>query len=310
MKPAPLHEAFRSQELSHRPSRLVAILSFAILASGPLACGPIEPDAEPSFISRRQELETDNGLMANGLSANGLSANGFTSWFSQDPAQHDMVMRYIVRCAVPASQSRTYQDSQTQVSYTWQGGLGLAPGWSSGQPASLVEQQLVSACLAAHLNKFGVSVSISVLGMDATGQPIPVSDEEHKRYSRREGCFFGNLFNGEGLFFGVDGPRLHARESSSRACALSSHDPEVANECPPLGYAGRCDKLCERVKHDDFYELCTWQGVTYKALTTRVQKREIYECGDHICQISEKCSSGKNSGCEKDCGLCSSSNEE
>ena len=49
---------------------------------------------------------------------------------------------------------------------------------------------------------------------------------------------------------------------------------------------------------------CTWHGVTYMPLTTRVRPSEIYTCGDHVCQISETCSSSPGTGCEKDCGRC------
>jgi hypothetical protein len=308
----------------------VTVLWLALLAVGPLACGPIESTDEPSpASSASQELESDNGLMANGLSANGLSANGlsanglsanglsanglsapsFSTWFGQNPAQGDMVMRYIVRCAVPASQVRTYTDAQRQITYSWQGGLGLAPGWSSGQSATVAEQQVVSACLAAHVNKFGVPVSISVLGQNALGQWLPVTGEEAQQYTRREACYFGNLFTGQGVFFGSEGPRLGAHESSSRACALSSADPATANACPPLVYAGACQAICQQFGNSRLYTSCTRSGVTYKALAIRIRPSEIYECGDHICQVSEQCCTGRGSGCDKDCGRCPSSME-
>jgi GLTT repeat (6 copies) len=308
------------------------MLSLGVLIAASAGCGPVdEADTDttltPSIEARAtQELASDNGLMANGLSANGLSANGlsanglsanglsanglssasFNNWFQQDPAQGDMVMRYVVRCAVPAGQVRTHTNPVTQEKYTWQGSLGLAPIWASGFPAPLGEQQLVSACMAAHVNKFGVSVSISVLGLNEWGLPIPFTRQELKQYGRKEACFFGNLFTGQGVFFGADSPRLHSNESSARACALSSADPMTARECPPVDYVGRCDRLCQKVDHSEFYSTCTWNGVRYRALTTRVRKSDIYTCGDHVCQISERCGSAKgSSGCEADCGRCS-----
>jgi hypothetical protein len=324
MYPLPVEEVLHRRGTASVQPRLT--LALALLITGAVACGPIETAAEPSSLAAQgQALETGNGLApnglsanglsanglsanglsANGLSANGLSANGFVSWFAQNPAQSDMVMRYIVRCAVPAGESRTYTDPQTQLSYTWHGSLGLAPGWASGQEATVEEQQLVSACLAAHANKFGVSVSISVLGQDAEGQFIPFTDDELHRYSRKEACFFGNLFTGEGIFFGTDSPRLHDDESSPRACVLSSVDPELRNDCAPLTYAGKCKDLCERVHGEKFYLECSLNGVTYKPLTTRVAKRDVYECGDGVCQFTESCGRGNRShSCEKDCGRC------
>jgi hypothetical protein len=258
MKPVTVHAALHSQESTSVTSRLGVTLSLGVLLAALAGCGSVEEaDADaslaPSLETRAdQGLESDNGLMANGLSANGLSANGlsanglalnglsanglthesFTAWFTQAPSHADRVMRYIVRCAVPAGQIRTYTDPQTQQTFTWEGGLGLAPDWAGGQPASVVEQQVITACLAAHTNKFGLSVSISILGRGANDQAIPFTEAELHEYSRKEACFFGNLFNGEGIYFGTDGPRLRDHESSSRACALSSNR---FSHCHPSG---------------------------------------------------------------------------
>jgi len=328
MKPVRADESLHRRQVSRVPALLRERLSLLVLVTSALACGPLEPSPEASEplgpssgASQFQDLEGDNGMTPNGLSANGLSANGlsanglsvnglsanglatlsFASWFGQSPAHNDMVMRYLVRCAAPADELRMYRDPETQLTYSWHGGLGLAPGWAHGYPASLTEQQLVSACLAAHVNKFGVSVPISVLGVMETGRYIPFTMGELARYSRREACFFGNLFTGEGVFFGSDGPRLHNTESSSRACALSSE----GNACPPITYAGRCDQLCERVTPGGFYASCTRNGVTYKPLTTRISKRDIYRCGDGVCQFTESCGRGSRpDSCEADCGRC------
>ncbi|RKH60275.1 hypothetical protein D7W81_25890, partial [Corallococcus aberystwythensis] len=69
-----------------------------------------------------------NGLSTNGLSTNGLSTNGFQTWFNQDPASADMVMRYVAQCSLAAGMTLTYQSPSTGKSYTWKGSLGLAPG--------------------------------------------------------------------------------------------------------------------------------------------------------------------------------------
>lgn len=292
-----------------------------------VACGTEPLPSEPAALAQQSgELVTPNGLGLNGLSANGLSANGlsanglalnglsanglthesFTAWFTQAPSHADRMMRYIVRCAVPAGQVRTYADPQTQQTFTWEGGLGLAPDWAGGQPASVVEQQVITACLAAHTNKFGLSVSISILGRGANDQAIPFTEAELHEYSRKEACFFGNLFNGEGIYFGTDGPRLRDHESSSRACALSSHRFSHSSECPPLLDAGRCNRICERDGQNAFYSTCTVNGVTYRALTTRVSKKDVFECGDGVCQFTETCGHGRRGNtCERDCGRCS-----
>jgi hypothetical protein len=94
----------------------------------------------------------------------------------------DTVMGYLVKCAVASGQSRTWTNPTTGVSYTWPGDLGLAPGWSGGTPATLVEQQVITACLAAHVNRYGTSVPISVNGRGADNAVIPHSSTELTDY--------------------------------------------------------------------------------------------------------------------------------
>ena len=82
-------------------------------------------------------------------------------------------MRYVVLCAVPDGPEPHVPDPSTGLSYTWPGQLGTGAGLGAGAPATVAEQQVVSACLAAHANKYGLHVNLSVLGPDAHGQRIP-----------------------------------------------------------------------------------------------------------------------------------------
>ncbi|HYO74430.1 MAG TPA: hypothetical protein VEU33_50980 [Archangium sp.] len=141
------------QRTSRRPaSRLTKALyaTAALLLWTGGGCGPAQQEEssplEPGTTA--QELTT-----LNGLAFNGLSNEAFTAWFGSDPAMAHMLMKYIVACAVPAGQSWTYTHGGTE--YTWQGWLGLAPDWAGGSPATLAEQQIISACLAAQGNKYG-----------------------------------------------------------------------------------------------------------------------------------------------------------
>jgi hypothetical protein len=263
---------------------LVAVL----LGAGASGCGPegIPPDA--AWESQRQELGSTNGLSANGLSANGLSANGlsanglsatglstssFSTWFSQDPAQADMVMRYVVRCAVPAGETRTYTNPQTGVRYTWSGGLGLARGWARGAAPTSLEQQVITACLLAHVNRYGLSIPISVLGRDSQGSVIPFTQSELNTYGVREACFFGNLFTQEGLFFGVDRRVADETEYLTRACAgLEDGSGNPATRCAPLTYVGTCASSCVQDPKGPFYSGCSHHGVRYLALTSRMRE--------------------------------------
>jgi hypothetical protein len=248
-----------------------------------------------------------NGLSANGLSANGLSANGldateFGAWFAANRAQRAQLMEYVVHCAVPNGQSRSYTDRDTLVTYTWEGSLGLAPGWAAGNAATAKEKQVVTACLAAHANKFGYHVDISVLGKDAVGDEIPYTSQELATYSVREACFFGNLFDDEGVFVANDGIALRPEESSPRVCGIAV---DGSTQCSPIEHVGGCADLCTLDSTGTYYVDCVLDDVHYAPITTRIRPENIYSCGDGTCQNTEKCGEGETPGrCNSDCGLC------
>lgn len=285
------------------------------------ACGPMpQPEGPEDLESQQHTLGVDNGLSLNGLSLNGLSLNGlslnglspnglatdqFDDWFQQDTALHDMVMRYVVRCAVPDGEVRTYTSASTGQSFSWTGNLGLAPDWSQGAAASLTEQRLVSACLAAHANKYGVHIAISVQGLRSNGEPIPTSPQELQTYSEREGCFFGNLFNdSEGLYVGSDGKPLNYNQSTPRACALNTKWNNT-QECQPMvRLEPSCSDLCTRDSKSGAYVSCTYNGITYPVITTRMLPSDIYVCGDGVCQMTERCGLLLTTSCLRDCGVC------
>lgn len=270
-----------------------------------------------SLRGTRDQLVGTNGLGTNGLGTNGLGTNGlstsglsistmnsleFVAWFNQEPALSDMIMKYIVTCAVAAGSNRSWTNPETGVHYTWPGNLGLTPAWASGAPATEIEQQLITGCLAAHANKYGLQVLISLQGLDATGTPIPVGALELITFSIKEACFFGNLFQDEGIFAGNDGV-LGAALSSVRACGLESGSDDV-DECLPIHHVASCQEICVPDPLNNYYLSCTYNGKTYRALTTRIRPLDIFVCGDGVCQISESCGTGLTPGNCRDCGSC------
>ena len=287
-----------------------------------MACGGVEDApglSEEGLESQAQAVTTTNGLSVNGLSVNGLSVNGlsvnglsvnglsvnglsvngllsvtFQGWFEEEPSTRDRVMKYIVLCAVPAGQTRTYTSLVTSQTYTWPGQFGLAPIWSQGLPATTTEQQLVTACLAAHTNKFGINIPISVLGRDTQGQSLPFKLSELTTYSETEACFFGNAFNDAGVFAANDRTFLLPSESTPRACGLSSK--QGSTDCAPITHVGSCREFCTLDATRTHYTQCTYNGVSYRPITTRLQSQDIYRCGDGVCQVTE--SSGT---CAADC---------
>ncbi|WP_224367429.1 hypothetical protein [Hyalangium versicolor] len=275
-------------------------------------------------------MSTDNGMSPNGLSVNGLSNNGlgtnglgtngltslalsnakFKNWFNSNPPDYsNMVMSYVVACAYPAGSSLTYTSS-TGTTYTWNGRLGLTPDWNSGKRSSSLEQGLISACLAAHVNKFGVHMTISIRGLDARGTAIPVEATEATTFTEREAAFFGNLFTGDGAFVCNDRANFSSAESSARACGIPSQASGMSAECPPLVHVGNCAPNCTLDNNTGRYTSCTYGGKTYQPLTTKLRSADIYRCGDGVCQISESCDTSKNgngtsyNSCASDCGIC------
>jgi hypothetical protein len=293
-----------------------------LLVLGSVACGAVEPPAPQDALeaeetrAEEQDLSTTNGIITNGIITNGIITNGiitnglssanlgspdFEAWFAEDPVRAAELMHYLVQCAVPAGQTRTYTRAGT--TYTWTGNMGLAPDWAGGQPATEAEQQLVSACLAAHVNKYGVHVQVSVLGRSAVGALLSLTLSELLSFSEKEGCFFGNLFAGQGLYAGRDRDRLSAEWSSPRACVLRPATGSTV--CAPILHVGSCETYCTKDSLGLSYASCTYNGVTYKPLTTRIRSSDLYRCGDGVCQFTEKCGDGTTANnCAADCGPC------
>jgi hypothetical protein len=297
------------------------VVSSALALVGATGCGvqelPTEDEAA-ALQTKQQDLQVDNGLSLNGLSLNGLSLNGlslnglslnglsttnFSSWFTGDPAGNDRLMRYMVRCAVPAGETRSFTHPLTGVVYTWPGVLGLAPNWASGAPATPVEQQVISSCLAAHANNYGLHVSISVLGRDSSGVNIPYSSDELTTFAKKESCFFGNVFTNEGLFAGNDRNSLAADESTSRPCGLKGYGATFNAECVQVKRIGQCEQYCSLDASGTFYTSCTYNGVQYKPITTRIRPQDVHRCGDGVCQQGESPGWGVTAdSCLLDCG--------
>jgi hypothetical protein len=136
-------------------------------------------------LSSANGLSSVNGLSsANGLSSvNGLSS---TSGLMTTAAGRDTVS-YIVRCALPAGATLVKKD-QDGVSYSFEGALGFAPGWQNGACDTNC-QEMVSACLMAHINTAGVHIPLWIVAQSpSVGWALDPS------YPNQEGSFFGNIF--------------------------------------------------------------------------------------------------------------------
>jgi len=220
-----------------------------------------------------------NGLAVNGLTQEALAAPEFESWFATAPAYSASVMGYLVRCALGPDRTLAY--SYGEASYAWTGNLAVAPIWATGVPIGPAEQELVSACLAAHVNGLGQHVNISVRGYLADGQPIPVTAEEEAGWTNREACFFGNLFDGTGVWNALDPDLLAPSISTPRGCAAEFG---AARSCPPMVQAGTCADVCTVGPDGVTWADCAVNGVHYRPLRVFLQDSDVYRCGDGLCQ--------------------------
>jgi hypothetical protein len=124
---------------------------------------------------------------------------------------------------------------------TYPGGVGLAPGWET-RGLYETEQRWVSACMAARVNYYGVSVSLSLRGDHAA---LDTVQEERDDYPHQEGAFWGNIF--------VQEPYLHAcyntanvqhSRSKLRDCAAGHLEDETVSDCGELARLGPCSSVC------------------------------------------------------------------
>ena len=286
---------------------VVSVLSLG----GTVGCGvESSPQETWSLETQSRAQQGDNGLSLNGLSLNGLSLNGlgtedFATWFNLNVEGHEGLMSYMVLCAVPPGELRQFKNPRTGVEYTWMGSLGLAPDWAGGKPSTEQEQQLVSACLAAHVNNYELHVPISVLGHGVTGNPIPYTEEELTTFAQNEACFFGNVFApNPRLFAGNDRGSLDPVQSTPRPCGLIGHGEQSHPACTQIQRIGQCGDHCVLAPGDKYYAECTYESKTYKMpITTRIRTEDVYFCGDGVCQVGESKGSGYTANsCSLDCG--------
>ncbi len=206
---------------AHRPMIEIigAIIAITIPASLALfGCGRCtgSTPAGPSLGVTSNAI-TMNALTTNALTTNAdrlaellrstLESGSFGPGTSLGEALWDpnaqQLMEYLVSCALPPGQKVTWQPPPTNppvAPVTWQGALNLCPQWHDGGVASDAScQELVSSCLLARNNAFGVAVPISIRGFDTNGGyfgggTLGNGRPEYEEFPWREGSFYGNMF--------------------------------------------------------------------------------------------------------------------
>lgn len=131
-------------------------------------------------------------------------------------------LRYLASCALDA---RTVLVGRANgETYRFAGDMGLAPGWADGA-ITPAERRLVSACILARTNLFGVPVRIS---MRSTAGPesLVAAGDEARTHSEHEGGYFGDLFSAAPSAYVCVEPQHAARrareEAMQRVCTHPS----------------------------------------------------------------------------------------
>ncbi|WP_165373457.1 hypothetical protein [Sorangium cellulosum] len=195
-----------------------------------------------------------NALSFNALSFNALSFNALESEATsalQDPGEGGdlfrTLVRYTVSCALTGTQSFSFSwtdGAGTTHEEVYPGQLGLAAAWGEGA-LDAVGKQMVSACLAARTNRYGVSVVIS---MRSHEKPLrhDVAEDELDAYAHVEGAFWGNLFaETPCLRACYHEPSVPVARSAQRDCAAGQLDGAGGIEdCGMIEIVGSCQDLC------------------------------------------------------------------
>jgi hypothetical protein len=155
------------------------------------------------------------------------------------------LLSYTVGCALDGTEAFAFSwvdAGGVTHDESYQGALGLAPGWAAG-PLDPTGQTWVSACLIARVNYFGVAVHLSARGQNAA---LAASPEEIAAYPHEEGAFWGDVFGATPVAYACDDV---ANDDNSRAhdrvCAAGHVDSQGNVEgCGIIERVGSCDDVC------------------------------------------------------------------
>jgi hypothetical protein len=251
--------------------------------------GEEEGDEAGSVMSN--ELIGRNALSSNALSSNALSSNALSSNALSSNALapgalaaieapgeagnlNRLFLRYAVGCALSAAQSFSFSwtDSHgTARNETYHGELGIAPEWGAG-PLSAAGQQLVSACLAARTNWYGIQV---ILSLRSSEDPltVPAGSAELTTYPDVEGVFWGNVFSTTPYLRACYNQATVANSRRAHRDCAAGHLKEDGSteECGMIEIVGPCQDHCAALDGDtQHHPSCTDpdHGATPYVITT------------------------------------------
>jgi hypothetical protein len=203
-----------------------------------------------------------NALSPNALSPNALSPNAMMAITDANPdgVTARALLKYTVSCALDATKSFNFSwaDAGGVVhNELYTGLLGLAPEWATGPLTDDTHKRMVSACLAARVNYYGVSVIISI--RSAVSPLTPTSgSSELTQYSYIEGAFWGNLFTASPYlntcYFYAN---VNHSWQAQRDCAMGHLDGQQVLMCGMMTLRGTCKDVCQKLSTSgQYYPSC------------------------------------------------------
>jgi hypothetical protein len=211
-----------------------------------------------------------NGLSGNGLSGNGLSGNGLQLYplastglsnanYLMNSDSGRMTLTYLVKCALPQYHSISKTDINN-VPYTFNGQIGVAPGWETGN-CDTTCQELVSACMLAHVNTTGQHISIWI-----DGDSPAIGWGKSSSFPYQEGSFYGNIFVSAPKAYYCNGADFDQGMVPGRLGANQAGAPYKN----PLGNGVLCQNRCTwaNYTHDGFSSCPDTNNVPYRHVVT------------------------------------------
>lgn len=244
-----------------RSSALIAFVTSAFVSGCAL-------DASEHISEADGALSTSNALTANALTVNALFPTALAPNALADSALRldDMtegaraaiqdpspagdlsrkLLRYSVGCALDASQAFVFSWTDGQgVTHDerYPGALGVQTSWAAA-PLSPAGQRIVSACLAARTNYYGIMVPISAR---SPVEPLrTIDDDELAAFPHVEGAFWGNVF-AETPFLNAcfDAANVASSRAHLRECAAGHANGDgTVSPCGIIRLTGDCAAVC------------------------------------------------------------------
>jgi hypothetical protein len=204
---------------------------------------------------------TLNALTLNALTLNALTLNrldGGVLVFDSESAGElphtesgRQLLQYIARCALVEGDVLRVESSGDV--WHFPGLLGMAPSWET-EPLALDGQHIMTACLLAHVNAFGVSVPLSV----RSGALAEAGEDESAVYFYGDGAFYGNLYLATPKKYACEIRANEFRDDSTGSIATASSpyssrricaNRDGAAECD-MQFTGYCDQVCATIERD------------------------------------------------------------